>query len=164
MNHDMIMMKTRTKRILSMVPIAAVFLVGCRSTGDVRSSGRSDGTDEGGQVLHAWTQVVEVRGEGLSQVRQHVGYVHKRYSEDNPDGIWFVLDPAHSRRGFILPTGQVYAFEARESEVPARRALGNFAFENGVREILGVSGTLEFQPIAEASSGGTARPAPGEGS
>lgn len=123
---------------------------GCGTSGDLATKARDDVV-----TLNDWQKIVEVREQGVNRVRQHVGYLNRQYSEEDPEGVVFVLDVRRNRLGFVLPTGRVYAFDVRRQELAEKKDLGDLGFQNGVRKLLGLSesATLEYEPIVEAPPG-----------
>ena len=100
--------------------------------------------------LNDWKKVVQVSEQGGLTVRQHVGYLNKQYSEADPEGIVYVLDARRTRVGFVLSTGQAYAYEIERQTVTGKRDLGNIGFDNGVENVLGLTGTtLEYESVIE---------------
>ncbi len=137
---------TKIMRILGLGSILGVLLTGCGTAPGTQSL-RSDE----GRVLNDWQMVFTVQPQDGRPLRHHVGYVHRRYTETDPDGIVYVLDVAHKRRGYVLPNGEAYTFEVEELELKEKKDLGNYGYENGVKNILGLSGTIDFEPVTAAN-------------
>ncbi len=138
---------TKTKRrFATAYTVAALLMVlGCGTPGSVPPPIEDDVT-----ILNDWKKVVQVSEQGGLTVRQHVGYLNRQYSEADPEGISFVLDARRTRVGFVLSTGQAYAYEIERQAVVGKRDLGNFGVANGVKNVLGLTGTtLEFEPVIE---------------
>ncbi len=123
---------------------ALLMPLGCGTSGN---SPRPSPQDEG--TLNDWKKIIEVSDEGGLTVRRHVGYLNRQYTESDPEGIMFVLDARLNRLGFLLPTGQAYAYVVDRQEIKDKRDLGNLGFDNGVRNVLGITGTLEYEPVSE---------------
>ncbi len=135
----------KTIRILGLGPILGVLLAGCGTAPDTQSV-----PSDADRVLNDWQKVFTVQPQDGRPLRHHVGYVHRQYTETDPDGIAYVLDVAYKRRGFVLATGQAYAFEVEKLDLKEKKYLGNYGYVNGVKNVLGLSGTLEFEPVAAA--------------
>lgn len=118
-------------------------------------SGTAPPIEDEPRPLSEWKKVVQVSQEGGLTVRQHVGYLNKLYSEADPEGIVYVLDTRRTRIGFVLPTGQAYAYDIELQMVAGKRDLGNYGFDNGVKNVLGLPGsTLEYEPLVETGGAG----------
>jgi hypothetical protein len=104
------------------------------------------------KVYHEYKAIwsVEVRGKDVSEKK--VGYLDKQFTEEDPEGKFFVRDLAHDVRGFLLPEGKAFVYVPRLSDPASSRDLGNTGFENGVKKILGASGEVQFRPLDHAST------------
>ena len=138
-------MTKTTRRLATVCTVAALLMaLGCGTPGSIPPPIEDDVGP-----LNDWKKVVQVSEQGGITVRQHVGYLNKQYSGADPEGIVFVLDVRRKRLGFVLPTGQAYAYEIERQEVADKRDLGNFGFDNGVKNVLGLTGTLEYESVIE---------------
>ena len=139
-------MTKTTRRLAAAYTVAALFMaIGCGTPGRTPPPIEDDV-----RLLNDWKMVVQVSEQEGVKVRKLVGYLNKQYSEADPEGIVYVLDDRRNRVGFVLPTGQAYAFEIELQVVAGKRDLGNFGFDNGVKNVLGLTGTtLEYQPVIE---------------
>ncbi len=139
-------MTKTTRRLAAAYTVAALFMaIGCGTPGRIPPPIEDDV-----RLLNDWKMVVQVSEQEGVKVRKLVGYLNKQYSEADPEGIVYVLDDRRNRVGFVLPTGQAYAFEIELQVVTGKRDLGNFDFHNGVKKVLGLTGTtLEYQPVIE---------------
>ena len=98
-------------------------------------------------ILHETKKIILIEISEKGRVRKHVGFVDRRYSELKPDAISFVLDRTHEERGFILPSGSVFAVRTFPDGSWKLDELGMMGFDLGVREILRVAGAVEYEPI-----------------
>ena len=109
---------------------------GLESPADARVSAESSFQD--------WKEIwsVEIRGKEVSA--RKVGYLVKSFTQEDPDGRYFVRDLVWDTRGFLLPEGKAFAFEPRAGGTTPRD-LGNTGRENGVKKILKVPGEVQFR-------------------
>ena len=71
----------------------------------------------GMEYYHEWHKVYTVNIKSGKQVRTHVGFTDRRYSQEDSEGKTFVLDLLHVNRGFLLASGKTYAFKIREGQL-----------------------------------------------
>ena len=136
---------TKSTRRLVAVHAVSLMAFGCGMLGSLPPPIEDDVV-----TRNEWKKVIQVSEQGGITVRKHVGYFNRRYTEADPGGITFVLDARRTRVGFVLPTGQAYAYEIERQTVANKRDLGNFGFDNGVKTVLGLAGTtLEYESVTE---------------
>ena len=109
-------------------------------------------TVPGDKVYHEWKKIYGVEYRGKEIVRNHVGFLDRRYSEADPEGKLFILDKKHETRGFLLPSGRTFVYVGSN---PMARDLGNNGVENGVKKILEVPGGIEYELVRESSTSPT---------
>ena len=132
-------------------------LAGCRSAekGDVtdKIDIRAAMDVPGDKVLREWKKIFSVEQRAKDKTRTQVGFLERRFSDEDREGKFFVRDKVQDLRGFVLPEGKAFVFELRNSELTGiGRDLGNTGLENGVKRILEVPGGIEFEPVTEASA------------
>lgn len=98
-------------------------------------------------ILRETKKIILIEVSDQGRVRKHVGFVDRRYSELKPDATAFVLDRTHEERGFILPSGSVFAVRMLPDGSWKLDELGMMGFDLGVREILRIAGAIEYEPI-----------------
>ena len=140
-----------TKRELCLLLILTASMVGCGGNADPASMERLDYVP-GYEVAHQWSKIFNFQIQGTARVRQHVGYLDRRFSSEDPDGKTFVYDRKHDLQGFILPSGMAYSYVIRESRVQEPKALGNTGRDNGIRRILQLTGQIELETVNEANT------------
>jgi hypothetical protein len=99
-----------------------------------------------------WHRVYSVTVREKQPVRQHVGFLYRIFSEEDPQGRTFVLDRRHRNRGFLLPSGRAYLFQVEGGRLAGTEDLGNLGMDNGVKRILQAPGIVEFERVKEASA------------
>lgn len=104
----------------------------------------------GAKIFREWKKVYSVELRSGQSVRNHVGFVERRFSDADPEGKSFVLDRTHVTRGFVLPSGRAFLFES--GDPVSARDLGNTGIENGVKRILGAPGGIELETVTGSSS------------
>ncbi len=145
---------------LSTIFLSAFTLLGCGATErsespslEAPSESKAPADASFQEYKEVWS--IEVRGREVNAKK--VGYLVKSFTQEEPEGRYFVRDLIWDIRGFLFPEGKAFAFEPR-SGVTTPRDLGNTGFESGVKKILKVPGEVQFRlPTRPASP---ASPAP----
>ncbi len=138
----------------SLICLGCFAFLGCGTTEESELAGLDaplDSTVPQDPSLQEWKEVwsVEVRGKDVNS--RKVGYLVRSFTQDEPEGRYFVRDLIWDVRGFLLPEGKAFAVDSRLSgAVP--RDLGNTGFEGGVKKILKVPGEIQFRPPTRSAS------------
>ena len=135
----------QTKYVIS--SLLVLLLAGC--IGADRSTRPLDDV-EGLVIHHEWRKIYNFQIQGTERIRQHVGFLDRRFSEENPAGTQFVLDRTHEMQGYVLPHGAAYAY-VPDSEND--KALGSSDLDNGIKRILKLTGQLVIEPVDAESTG-----------
>jgi len=131
---------TQTKFFVSTFLVA--LLVACVAPD--RSSAPLDEVP-GQQIYHEWSKVYNLQIRGATRVRQHVGFLHRRFSDEDPQGKHFVLDRTHEIHGYILPSGAAFAY-AMDGQ-GEHKPLGSSDLDHGIKRILKLTGQVEVARI-----------------
>jgi len=107
-----------------------------------------------GDVFHEWSRIYSVISQagGEEPTRTHVGYLDRRFSMEEPEGKFFVLDLTHKERGFLLPGGLAFLLRFEGSTLVGSEELGNSGIESGIKRILQVRGGIETEFVKDAST------------
>lgn len=142
--------------LLALVLGTIVYLVGCGGDPEVIESLEPDisvllqpGEEK---VYHEWQRVYSVVNTSEGVVQNHVGFVDRRFTVDNPEGLLFVLDRTHAIRGLILPEGRAYISEKGPDQPMRFRSLGLTGQDIGLKKILDVPGGIKLQQVEAAST------------
>ncbi|MBI4602253.1 MAG: hypothetical protein HY721_09860 [Planctomycetes bacterium] len=111
----------------------------------------------GGPTYHDYKKVYSVDVLGSKVSRRHVGFLDRRFTDEDREGKTFVLDRKHDVRGFLLPSGKAFLYDPRAGDASESRDLGNTGLESAVKKILEVPGGIELEAVPSAS---TAPPEP----
>jgi hypothetical protein len=101
-----------------------------------------------GDLLHEWSKVMSTKSTGSGT--SHVGFLDRRFSDQDPEGKTFVFDLRHQEKGFVLSDGKAYLFRYDGGELEVED-LGNAGFGNGVKKILQVAGAVEYELVTSSS-------------
>ena len=101
-----------------------------------------------GDLLHEWSKVLSTQSARSGVT--HVGFLDRRFSEQDPEGKTFVLDLRHQEKGFVLSDGRAYLFRYEGGQLEVED-LGNAGFGNGVKKILKVAGAVEYELVTSSS-------------
>jgi len=101
-----------------------------------------------------WWDVYSVEFRGDRKTRERVGYLYRKWDSQHPQGIYWVLDQAHTQLGFMLPD-----FKAYLSQNGKLQLVGTTDLLGGVKRILQVAGTVELEKVPIRPS--SLQPAPG---
>ena len=112
----------------------------------------ADGSDGG--ISHEWTRVYRVEERGGTRSTLPVGFLHRRFSEDDPEGRVYVVDRLHVERGYLLPDGRTLQFQFDGDTVVGLDDLGNTGFDTGVKRLLGVAGGIEYERVELSANDG----------
>ena len=99
----------------------------------------------GQEIFNEWSKIYNFQIQGTTRVRQHVGFLHRRFSDEDPQGKQFVLDRTHDIVGYILPNGAAFAYGADRSG--EHKLLGSADRDNGIKRILKLTGQVEIERI-----------------
>ena len=105
---------------------------------DLRVGGDSD------PIYHTWSNVLSVEATGQ---RNAVGFLDRRFSDADREGITFVLDREHREKGFFLPGGKAFRFLFDGEAPKGHEDLGHTGLESGVKQILGVTGAIAVEEV-----------------
>lgn len=101
-----------------------------------------------GDLFHEWSKVLSA--PSTSAPASHVGFLDRRFSEEEPDGKTFVLGLGHRERGFVLSDGHAFLFTYQDGQLVGAEDLGNAGFDNGVKKILQVAGAVHYNLVTDA--------------
>jgi hypothetical protein len=99
-----------------------------------------------------WSKVFSVTVQDRRPHRQHIGYLYRRFTADDPQGTTFVLNLRHEKRGFLLASGRTFLFKLEGNELVGSEDLGNLGLDIGVKRILAAPGAIEYEIVKEAAT------------
>ncbi|MEM7234880.1 MAG: hypothetical protein AAF517_22065 [Planctomycetota bacterium] len=131
--------------------VATSLLAACNSVPDpIEAYG-----DDAHKPLASWQEIyVSPPGGGVSKA-VHRGYLSRRHTLANREGVFVVTNLQHEEIGFVLPSGEAYMYGESVTGEREPKMVSLSGVDSGILKLLGYPGIVSLKNVSPGTEPGS---------